>query len=491
MTPAPRSSLAIRAVLIAFLLVGLRFPAAALTADEELTLGSGDPGAILQGSISVSGSEDGSIRVTVLASDPNLKVEPTVFALTAGQTEELSVSLTLPDSERGEIVRLLTLLPEGGEPVVSIIRAEIIGEPEEVQPPPAIGGVFGFIDLYMDTTCPKCRDLSDDEIPSVLGTLPVRIVEHDIMVPEKTDELLARLTAAGVELDELPVAILTLYDSSDGPATGSAFVFQGFERIPNGIEIALETPGLLVEDPSSGGGDLSSVLTVGAVIGAGLLDGINPCAFSTMLFLISMLAVAGRTRKEILVIGIVYSLTVFAGYVAAGFGLFAGVRTLMVFPVLVSVMRWTLFGLLIVLAGLSVRDAVLAGQGRSSEMTLQLPDKFKRRVHDVVRTGTRSASLVGGTILLGIGVTIFEFSCTGQVYVPVIMHLARAGSGMAVGLLLLYNVAFIVPLLIVFGLAFAGISMKKVGSMFADRLVLVKVGLAVVFAGFAILTVAM
>jgi len=96
---------------------------------------------------------------------------------------------------------------------------------------------------------------------------------------------------------------------------------------------------------------------------------------------------------------------------------------------------------------------------------------------------------VGGTILLALGVTVFEFSCTGQVYVPVIMHLARSGSVGAIWLLVLYNVAFIVPLLVVFALAYAGVSMKQLGTVFERHVATVKFGLAFVFASLAVMTV--
>ncbi len=480
---------------------------AEIVVEEQVSLGEGDPGEILRGTAIIQSVGDAEDAVSAIASDSALRIDPESFTIGPSERRTLSISLTLPESEEREIVRLITFLPENGDPVITVVRARIrsaeAGEPaqssarelaqssaREPAQSSAAAAPIATIDLYMDATCSKCRALADQDVRALIGSLSITVAEHDIMVPKSTDELIARLTAAGVELAELPVAIITPSRNADEPDVASPLIFQGFDQIVSGIETALQTPGGIERMPLQDAAEISDILTLGAVIGAGLLDGINPCAFSTMLFLISMLAVAGRTRREILVIGVVYSLTIFGGYVAAGFGLFAGVRTLMVFPTLVAVMRWTLFALLLVLSALSFRDAALAGQGRTSEMTLQLPDTFKRRVHAVVRSGTRSASLVGGTVALGIGVTIFEFSCTGQVYVPVIMHLARTGSGTAVGLLLLYNVAFIIPLLIVFGLAYTGISMKRVGSIFGERLVLVKVGLAIVFAGFAVLTIA-
>ncbi len=39
--------------------------------------------------------------------------------------------------------------------------------------------------------------------------------------------------------------------------------------------------------------------SAGAVAVAGLIDGINPCTFTTIIFLISMLAYMGKTRRQL------------------------------------------------------------------------------------------------------------------------------------------------------------------------------------------------
>lgn len=466
----------------------------ALNVPDELNLGELAPGTTTQVMILLSNMEPDPVSASALSGSPFLSLQNSEITIPAGEQVSLIADATIPvDAEPGDLVAIVTIVPETGETLATVVRARVSASAEAAarrratERAIASGGFFQ-IDIYMDVTCPKCRELTDRTLPELArGSASVLVIEEfDVLVPAHVDSLMQRLAARGASLEELPVAFVT------APASSNTQIFWGFEGIARGTSevIAASRSGA---DPGSGQEQTRSTttdyLTIGAIVGAGLLDGINPCAFSTMLFLISMLAVAGRTRREILLIGAIYSATVFTGYVAAGFGLFAGVRTLMVFPLVVVVVRWMLFALLLGLASLSVRDAVLARQGRTAEMTLQLPDQFKRRVHSVVRTGTRSASLVGGTILLGLGVTVFEFSCTGQVYVPVIMHLARSGSAAAIGLLLLYNVAFIVPLLAVFAMAYAGVSMKKLGNLFAGNLVAVKLSLAAVFLGFALLTI--
>jgi len=47
------------------------------------------------------------------------------------------------------------------------------------------------------------------------------------------------------------------------------------------------------------------------VAGAGLMDGLNPCAFATIVFFISYLAFLGRKGREILAVGAAFALGVF------------------------------------------------------------------------------------------------------------------------------------------------------------------------------------
>ena len=48
------------------------------------------------------------------------------------------------------------------------------------------------------------------------------------------------------------------------------------------------------------------------LISAGLIDGINPCAFAVIVFFVSFLAVYGYKKQEIVCIGIFYILAVFS-----------------------------------------------------------------------------------------------------------------------------------------------------------------------------------
>ncbi|MBM4431469.1 MAG: hypothetical protein FJ026_14165, partial [Chloroflexi bacterium] len=77
------------------------------------------------------------------------------------------------------------------------------------------------------------------------------------------------------------------------------------------------------------------------VVGAGLLDGVNPCAFATMIFLISYLSVRKRQGRELLVTGAMFTLGVFLAYLGVGLGF---LRFLTAVPALEIIGKW-IYGL--------------------------------------------------------------------------------------------------------------------------------------------------
>ena len=53
---------------------------------------------------------------------------------------------------------------------------------------------------------------------------------------------------------------------------------------------------------------------------AGLLDGLNPCAFATLIFFVSYLTLSGRKGRQVLAVGTAFTAGVFLAYLAVGLG---------------------------------------------------------------------------------------------------------------------------------------------------------------------------
>ena len=195
--------------------------------------------------------------------------------------------------------------------------------------------------------------------------------------------------------------------------------------------------------------------TVPAVLVAGLIDGINPCAISTLVFFMSMLTTAGVRGRGLLLMGGAFAFASFATYTAIGFGLLRSLHVLEAYPVARSVFETALALVLLVLAALSFRDAYRYRRSqRPDDVSLQLPPKVKKLINGILRKGVRSHHLLLGGVGAGALVTALETVCTGQVYVPTMALVIRDSGGESVfqmrvwGLLLLYNAMFIIPLMI-------------------------------------------
>ena len=184
---------------------------------------------------------------------------------------------------------------------------------------------------------------------------------------------------------------------------------------------------------------------------AGLLDGINPCAFTTLIFLISYLRLLGRKGSEVLKIGFSFTLAVFASYFLIGLGFFQALRLAESFSLVSKIIRFGMIGLLFFLGGMSLYDFVRVRQGRESDSVLQLSRGMKQRIHKTIRQKSRSSWLMLGSFAAGVLISLYELGCTGQIYLPMIVYMVKQEfSFSAVGLLVLYNTGFILPLLLVF-----------------------------------------
>jgi cytochrome c biogenesis protein CcdA len=114
-------------------------------------------------------------------------------------------------------------------------------------------------------------------------------------------------------------------------------------------------------------------------------------------------------------------------------------------------------------------------------MTLQLPGGLKDRIRSVVRTGAQARRFVIAAFVVGIAISLLELACTGQVYLPTILYMLKSGTSGALTHLLVYNIAFILPLVIVFVLAWAGMRSEALVEFQRRNTALVKILTGVLF----------
>jgi len=235
-----------------------------------------------------------------------------------------------------------------------------------------------------------------------------------------------------------------------------------------------------------------------AVIVPGLIDGINPCAFATIVFFVSYLSLIGRKGRDILMVGLSFTVAVFMSYL--GFGLvlrqvLSGLIDL-VGPILKPILNILTAVVCIVLAILSLSDYNKARRGRTKGMALRLPDKLRRWINATIRKSMQAGTsdgresteagtlnrLVVASFVAGVVVSFVELTCTGQVYAPIILGLSNPEyQGQALLSLVIYCLAFVVPLIVVFFVSFMGTSSQQLGQVLNRHTATVKLITAILF----------
>lgn len=187
-------------------------------------------------------------------------------------------------------------------------------------------------------------------------------------------------------------------------------------------------------------------LTVPTILAAGVADGFNPCAFALLvlfatftLTLVNAVTADGRptdeARRRLLGAGAMYVGAVWITYFVIGLGLLSFLGWLGRDHLVARVASM----LALLMALWMLKDIFLPGVGPS----MIAPRGTHGRMQKAMERGG-----LGGMLIAGVLVGICTVPCSGAIYLDIVAVLHASGGGpTGYALLLLYNVAFIVPLL--------------------------------------------
>ena len=214
-----------------------------------------------------------------------------------------------------------------------------------------------------------------------------------------------------------------------------------------GYEIA---PGQEAGGPDTGID--TNAIALGAVLGVGLADGINPCAIGMLVFLLGYLIVFAKQSGRVLSIGTIYIATVFATYFVIGLLFYQVLLSFSLTPsyAVISNLIHLVLGVILVVTGIiNLKDFFWPDVGFS----LEIPKYIRPYLQGWVAKTTISA-----TVVLGVLVTVFEMPCSLPLYAGMLDILSRSGLSKitTVGYLGLYNLMFILPLLVILVVVYSG-----------------------------------
>ncbi|MBI2040083.1 hypothetical protein HYT18_03345 [Candidatus Microgenomates bacterium] len=191
--------------------------------------------------------------------------------------------------------------------------------------------------------------------------------------------------------------------------------------------------------------------TLGLVLGSAAIDSINPCAIGVLILMISVILGGHKSLGRMLFLGGLYILSIFITYLLAGLGLLYFLGSI---PLFVTEYISITVGSIIVLLGLvEVKDYFWYGRGFS----LGIPTFFTKKIHQMAKNIT-----VPGVIITGAFVAGVELPCTGAPYLAIITILSTNFNFLAFLLLVLYNIVFVLPLIVILLMVAGGTKLPAV-----------------------------
>ncbi len=226
-------------------------------------------------------------------------------------------------------------------------------------------------------------------------------------------------------------------------------------------------------------------LTIPSVIGLAIADSINPCELSILtLILVSILTKFPRERKKILQIGLAFIATMFIVYLIYGLflvNIFKSITQLAVAKLWI----YKIFGALgILLGAMNIKDFFKYG---SLGFVTEVPRKWRPKMKEMIA----KISSVKGAAIIGLFCALFLTPCTIGPYILCCGLLEPLQIAQSIPWLLLYNLIFILPMIIITLIIYFGFS--TVDNVYGWReknlrimhlitgIILVLIGLALIF----------
>jgi cytochrome c biogenesis protein CcdA/glutaredoxin len=217
-------------------------------------------------------------------------------------------------------------------------------------------------------------------------------------------------------------------------------------------------------------------LSLPLVIFAAMVDSINPCGLSVLVFLLISMSAAG-SRRRILLVGGAYITAMFLFHLLVGIGLFS-VFSLSGFSKIFALIG----GAVALILGIITIADVLRNR---ETFILSVPESKKGLLVSYIRIASLPAAFA-----LGILAGILGFTCTGGIYISILGLMGREMTVMS-GLpwLVLYNLVYVLPLIVITLLVAYGLSPERADRMRGDyrRRIRMIIGVILVTLGAVIL----
>ena len=193
-------------------------------------------------------------------------------------------------------------------------------------------------------------------------------------------------------------------------------------------------------------------LTPVAVICGAAVDAINPCALSILILLMASMLIEGE-RKKALLVGFSFIAAIYLSYFFLGLGALKLIRT---YTLTYSRVFYDVVGVIALIFGaLNIKDYFWYGGGG---FIMEVPRRWRPKMKSLI-TG---AATPRGAFVIGFIISLFLLPCLSGPYIVILgMLAAKATSWKAFLYMILYNLIFVAPMIIVVLAMYFGLPPEK------------------------------
>jgi len=238
--------------------------------------------------------------------------------------------------------------------------------------------------------------------------------------------------------------------SSENITESLSYLSETFLEHVHGIEPNGTNDSNIIETPW-GEIDISDWSLPLLTIILGGMDSFNPCAFFILIFLLNLLIYA-RSRRRMLLIGGIFIF--FSGflYMVFMFLMYEAFRQLQTSPATMTILTIGVGAIVLPMGLLNIKDFFFFKKGAS----LSIPDEKKPKIYKQMRQlvkNTKLGATILGTVVLAATVNFYELLCTLGLPFAFTKALSNYSiteqSASYYGYILLYNIVYVIPLIII------------------------------------------
>jgi len=222
-------------------------------------------------------------------------------------------------------------------------------------------------------------------------------------------------------------------------------------------------------------------LTPVAVICGAAVDAINPCALSILILLMASMLIEGE-RKKALLVGFSFIAAIYLSYFFLGLGALKLIRT---YTLTYSRVFYDVVGVIALIFGvLNIKDYFWYGAGG---FIMEVPRRWRPKMKSLI-TG---AATPWGAFTIGFIISLFLLPCLSGPYIVILgMLAAKATFWKAFLYMILYNLIFVAPMIIVVLAMYFGLPPEKAENWRKEKIRLLHLiaGIVLILLGVVILT---